>query len=72
MREEELIDRKNSLDEDLKACIDLVSQGSINAISGLSQLIDRDIKVTSIDSRQVPANSTPDIIGGWESMGGCL
>ncbi|MFQ6027968.1 MAG: chemotaxis protein CheC [Dehalococcoidia bacterium] len=63
-----MVEQHTGLDESLRACSELVSQGSINAVSGLSQMIGQDISVTSISTRRIPANETPDLIGGWEQL----
>ena len=63
-----MVEQYIDLDEGLKACSELVSQGSANAVSGLSQMIGQEIRVTSMNARLVPANDTPDLIGGWEAL----
>ena len=63
-----MVEQHVGLDEGLKACSELVGQGSINAVSGLSQMIGQEISVTSMNARLVPANETPDLIGGWEAL----
>ncbi|MBN2238689.1 MAG: chemotaxis protein CheC [Dehalococcoidales bacterium] len=44
----------------------LVSKGISNALSGLSQMIDKDIQVTSIDLKWLPAQKVIDLLGGPE------
>ena len=63
-----MVEQYIGLDEGLKACSELVGQGSANAVSGLSQMIGQEISVTSMNARLVPANDTPDLIGGWEAL----
>ncbi len=63
-----MADRKNTLEKDLVACSDLVSQGSVKAVSGLSQMLGQEISVTNLHTRLVPVNETPDIVGGWEEL----
>lgn len=58
----------DTLSEDLMACTQLVGAGSINAISGLSQMIGQEINVSSFSARVVPINETPDLVGGWERL----
>ena len=69
-----MAERVNTIKENLVACSDLVSQGSVNAVSGLAQMLGREINVTNLHARVVPVNETPDIVGGWEklTLGVCL
>ncbi len=45
----------------------LVSKGISNALSGLSQMIGTEIKVTSIDLKWLPAQKVIDMLGGPET-----
>ena len=63
-----MVERATTLQEGLVACRELVSQGSVNAVAGLSQMIGQEINVTHLRSRHVPVNETPDIVGGWEEL----
>ena len=63
-----MVEITSTIQEDLAACSDLVSQGSVNAVSGLSQMIGQEIHVTNLHARLVPVNETPDIVGGWEEL----
>ena len=63
-----MVDQQTSLNDDMRACTALVSEGSANAINGLSQMIGQDIQVTSLSAREVPVNETPDLVGGWEAV----
>jgi len=63
-----LVQRMDTMQEDLAACSDLVSQGSVNAVSGLAQMVGQEIHVTNLHARLVPVNETPDIVGGWEEL----
>jgi|GEM_PF-1777848 len=58
----------NVLDEQLKACSQLVGKGSVNAVTGLGQMLGRDLKVSSFDARRVQVSSAPDLVGGWETV----
>ncbi len=60
--------QQETLNEDLLACTQLVGAGSANAISGLSQMIGREINVSSFSARLVPVKETPDLVGGWEQL----
>jgi len=44
----------------------LVSKGISNALSGLSQMVGTEIKVTSIDLKWLPAQKVIDLLGGPE------
>ena len=46
----------------------LMTKGVTNAISGLSQMCEAHIKITSIDAREVPVVQIPDMLGGPEAM----
>ena len=63
-----MAETQSTLNDDMRACTELVSEGSANAISGLSQMIGQDIQVTSLNARVVPVNDTPDLVGGWEEV----
>lgn len=58
----------NVLDEQLKACTQLVGNGSAKAISGLAQMVGRDIRISAFNARRVPVNQAPDLVGGWETV----
>ncbi len=63
-----MVERMDTMEEDLAACSDLVSQGSVNAVSGLAQMVGQEIHITNLHARLVPVNETPDIVGGWEEL----
>ena len=63
-----MVETKSTLNDDMRACTALVSEGSANAIIGLSQMIGQDIQVTSLNAKVVPVNETPDLVGGWEEV----
>ncbi|MDA0734669.1 MAG: chemotaxis protein CheC [Chloroflexi bacterium] len=63
-----MVDTQATLNDDMRACTALVSEGSANAIIGLSQMIGQEIKVTHLNARVVPVNETPDLVGGWEAV----
>ena len=46
----------------------LMTKGVTNAISGLSQMCEAHIKITSIDAKEVPIVQIPDLLGGPEAM----
>ena len=56
------------LDEQLIACGGLVSLGSVNAITGLSQMLGQDIQVHSLNPRRVPVQDLAEIVGGRETV----
>jgi chemotaxis protein CheC len=56
------------LDEHLKACTQLVGNGSAKAISGLAQMVGREVSVSAFSARRVPVNQAPDLVGGWEAL----
>ena len=56
------------IDELLKACGGLVGKGSLNAISGLSQMLGQDIQVHSSIPRRVPVQDLANIVGGRDSV----
>ena len=46
----------------------LMTKGVTDAISGLSQMCEAHIKVSSIDAKQIPVTAIPDLLGGPEVM----
>lgn len=46
----------------------LMTQGVTNAISGLSQMCETDIKAYSIEAKRIPVIDIPDLLGGPEAM----
>lgn len=56
------------LDEQLEACSDLVGEGSVNAISGLSQMLGQEVQVHSLQPRRVPVGDLAALVGGRESL----
>lgn len=46
----------------------LASRGIANALSGLSQMIDRELKVTAFDIRRFQAKDIPSLLGGPENL----
>lgn len=46
----------------------LVSRGISNALSGLSQMVGQELKVTGLDLRQVPVKRAAELLGGPEEM----
>ena len=63
-----MVEQHVLLDEQLKACGGLVSKGSANAITGLSQMLGRDIQIFSLNPRRVPVQDLAGIVGGRESV----
>ena len=59
---------QSSMSKELTACAGLVSEGSANAISGLAQMLGREIKVTSLRVAQIPVGEAPDLVGGHEAL----
>ena len=55
-------------DTELAVWAELVSVGTSNAMSGLSQMIGQDIDVTSFTLKQVPVASIADLVGGPDVM----
>ncbi len=50
------------------AVIELLRSGVNNAISGLSQMVGRDIRVTALSFDRVPVKNVPDLFGGPECL----
>ena len=46
----------------------LMTKGVTNAISGLSQMCESHIKVSSIDAKQIPVIEIPNLLGGPEAV----
>lgn len=53
---------------DLEAWTKLVMAGIVNAISGLSQMVGQDIRVTSMESRRIQIKEAPGLFGGPETL----
>jgi chemotaxis protein CheC len=49
------------------AAIELFSGGVNNAVTGLSKMVGRDIKIANISCRKVPVKDIPDLFGGPEA-----
>ena len=58
----------NIADQTLSAYTDLVRHGTDNAISGLSQMLGRDVAITSLKASKIPVYDIPDLFGGREAM----
>ena len=56
-------------EDDMAVWTWLVSKGIANALSGLSQMVGREITVTSLDLRQVPAKDVTGLLGAPEAIG---
>ena len=63
-----MVEQNVLLDEQLIACSGLVSKGSLNAITGLSQMLGQEIQVHSLNPRRVPVEQLAEIVGGRESI----
>ena len=63
-----MVEQEMLLDEQLEACGGLVGKGSVNAISGLSQMLGQEIKVHSLDPRRVPLQDLAGIVGGQDTV----
>ncbi len=59
---------QNVLDEQMKACTQLVGEGSAKAIHGLAQMVGREIQVSAFNARRVPVNQAADLVGGSEAL----
>jgi chemotaxis protein CheC len=46
----------------------LIKKGMTNAISGLSQMVGRDFRISGIEIRSIPAKEMPNILGGAEKL----
>lgn len=55
--------------EDMAVWLWLVSKGIANALSGLSQMVGHEIKVTSLDLKQLPAKDAAGLLGGADAPG---
>lgn len=53
-------------DAELVRWAELVSAGTSNAMSGLSQMIGQDIEVSNFSLRKVPVSSISELVGGAE------
>ena len=57
-----------AVEDSLKEGARLVLLGSQNAITGLSQMVDREIEMTAVSARQIPVDEVPDLFGGREEV----
>ena len=58
----------NLANQTLSAYTDLIRHGTDNAISGLSQMLGRDVAVTSLKATKIPVFDIPDLFGGRDAM----
>ena len=52
---------------DFQAWAKLVGTGMVNAITGLSQMVETEIKVASLTAKQIMVKDTPQLLGGPEA-----
>lgn len=55
--------------EDMTVWLGLVSKGIANALSGLSEMVGHEIKVTSLDFKQLPVSDAAASLGGTDALG---
>ena len=60
--------RINVAEHTLSAYTDLIRHGTDNAISGLSQMLGRDVTVTSLKATKIPVYDIPDLFGGRDAV----
>ena len=58
----------NIADQTLSAYRDLVRHGTDNAIAGLSQMLERDVAITSLNASKIPVYDIPDLFGGRDAV----
>ena len=46
--------------------VELAKEGTSEAISGLSRLMDRQVKITALDLKTIPLSNVADVFGGAE------
>ena len=63
-----MLSNESATSRDLTACAGLVSQGSANAISGLAQMLGREIKINSLRVARIPVGDAPGLVGGHEAL----
>ncbi len=63
-----MVEQHLLLDQQMKEAGGLVSQGSVNAITGLSQMLGQEIQVHSLNPRRVPVGDLAEVVGGRESV----
>ena len=63
-----MVEQTIQVEESLKEGARLVLLGSQNAILGLSEMVDQEIKMTAVSARQIPVDEVPDLFGGREQM----
>ena len=63
-----MVEHTIAVDESLKEGARLVLLGSQNAILGLSEMVDQEIKMTAVSARQIPVDEVPDLFGGREQV----
>ena len=63
-----MVEQTIQVEESLKEGARLVLLGSQNAILGLSEMVDQEIKMTAVSARQIPVDEVPDLFGGREQV----
>lgn len=63
-----MVEQDMLLGEQLEACGDLVGEGSVNAVTGLSQMLGREVQIKSLSPRLVPVEDLAGIVGGREAV----
>ncbi len=63
-----MVEHTIAVEESLKEGARLVLLGSQNAILGLSEMVDQEIKMTAVSARQIPVDEVPDLFGGREQV----
>jgi len=54
--------------DEMKLWGSLALQGIDNAMSGLATMVNREIRMSSLSLKQVPASEAPDLVGGADKM----
>ena len=63
-----MVEHTIAVEESLKEGARLVLLGSQNAILGLSEMVDQEIKMTAVSARKIPVDEVPDLFGGREQV----
>ncbi len=57
-----------AVEDSLKEGARLAIMGSQNAITGLSEMVKKDIEMNAVSARQVPVDEVPELFGGREEV----
>ena len=63
-----MVEHTIAVEDSLKEGARLVLLGSQNAITGLSQMVNREIEMNAVSARQIPVDDLPDLFGGREKV----